>query len=67
MDKLVVKELIQNELTPGNLRKELDALLNNEATQQQLKTDYTSLRQLLGQGGHASARAAQIIKDYLTP
>jgi lipid-A-disaccharide synthase len=65
MDKLVVKELIQNELTPGNLRKELDALLSNEATQQQLKTDYTSLRQLLGQGGRASQRAAAIITEYL--
>ena len=65
MDKLVVKELIQNELTPGNLRKELDSLLNNETTQQQLKADYTSLRQLIGQGGHASARAAAIITEYL--
>jgi lipid-A-disaccharide synthase len=65
MDKLVVKELIQNELTPGNLRRELESLLSNEATQHQLKTDYTSLRQLLGQGGHASARAAAIIKEYL--
>ncbi|HUP12111.1 MAG TPA: lipid-A-disaccharide synthase [Niastella sp.] len=65
MDKLVVKELIQNELTPGNLRKELDTLLSNEATQQQLKTDYTALRNLLGQGGHASARAAAIIVDFL--
>lgn len=67
MDKPVVKELIQNELTPGNLRKELDALLTNEATQQQLKEDYSSLQHLLGQGGHASARAAALIVGYLTP
>lgn len=67
MDKPVVKELIQNELTPGNLRKELNALLTNKATQQQLKEDYSSLQHLLGQGGHASARAAASIVAYLTP
>ncbi|WP_207512514.1 lipid-A-disaccharide synthase [Longitalea luteola] len=65
MDKPVVKELIQNELTPANLRKELDALLTNETTQRQLKEDYADLRQLLGQGGHASARAAASIVAFL--
>jgi lipid-A-disaccharide synthase len=67
MDKPVVKELIQNELTPGNLRRELDSLLNDPGTQQQLKDDYTSLRHLLGEGGRASERAAQIIKEFLQP
>src|SRR6266498_4075171 len=44
MDKPVVTELIQNELTPGNLRKELGEILTNESRQRQLKEDYTSLR-----------------------
>jgi lipid-A-disaccharide synthase len=66
MDKPIVKELIQNDLTAGNLRKELDVLLTNEARQKQLKEDYASLRHLLGQGGHASARAAQSIVKFLT-
>jgi lipid-A-disaccharide synthase len=65
MDKLVVKELIQNDLTPGNLRTELDTLLTNEATQRKLKEDYAALQHLLGQGGHASARAAALIVAYL--
>jgi len=65
MDKPVVKELIQNDLTPGNLRSALNELLTNEAKQQQQKTDYNSLRNLLGQGGHASARAAKIITEFL--
>lgn len=65
MDKPVVTELIQNELTPRNLRKELNELLANPSKQQQLKEDYASLQHLLGQGGHASARAAGIIVDYL--
>jgi lipid-A-disaccharide synthase len=65
MDKLVVKELIQNDLTTANLRRELDSLLTNKATQQQLQQDYAALQHLLGQGGHASARAAALIVDYL--
>jgi lipid-A-disaccharide synthase len=65
MDKLVVKELIQNDLTPGNLRRELESILTNEATQQKLQQDYAALQHLLGQGGRASARAAVLIVEYL--
>jgi lipid-A-disaccharide synthase len=65
MDKPVVTELIQNELTPRNLRKELNELLVNTAKQQQLKDDYAALQRLLGQGGHASARAAASIVAFL--
>lgn len=65
MDKPVVKELIQNDLTPPNLRKALNELLTNETKQQQLKDDYAGLRNLLGQGGHASARAAALIAEFL--
>ena len=65
MDKLVVKELIQNDLTPGNLRRELESLLTDAATQQQLRNDYAALQHLLGQGGHASARAASLIVEFL--
>lgn len=65
MDKLVVKELIQQELTPANLHHELEDLLNNPTRQQQLRTDYAALKQLLGEGGDASAKAAQRIVDFL--
>ncbi len=61
MDKLVVKELIQNDLTPENITRELNALLHDEARQAQLKKDYSDLMELLQQGGNASARAAQEI------
>jgi lipid-A-disaccharide synthase len=37
MDKPVVKELIQNDLTVENLKDELSELLFNEVKQQQLK------------------------------
>jgi len=65
MDKPVVKELIQNDLTPENLIKELNDLLHNEERIKQMKTDYTALKNLLKQGGNASARAAQEIIGFL--
>ena len=66
MDKEVVKELIQDKLTVENLKKELSLLLTDEKKQMQLKEDYTALKTLLSQGGHASANAAQSIYSYLT-
>ena len=65
MDKLVVKELIQDQLTPGNLRKELDILLNDPQKLGQLRADYKALKELLSQGGHASANAAHSILQFL--
>jgi lipid-A-disaccharide synthase len=67
MDKLVVKELIQDELTPDNLRRELEDLLHNDARRQQLHEDYRQLKELLSLGGHASANAAASILRFLTP
>jgi len=66
MDKLVVKELIQDELTPENLRRELVDLLNNPVRQQQLQGDYGDLKTLLSQGGHASANAANSISQFMS-
>lgn len=65
MDKLVVKELIQDDMNVENLKKELNELLNNEARKKQLKTDYADLKELLSQGGHASEKAARSIVEYL--
>ena len=68
MDKLVVKELIQDELTPENLRRALEELLLNKDRQQQLREDYRHLKDLLSQGGHASANAAtSILRFMATP
>jgi lipid-A-disaccharide synthase len=66
MDKLVVKELIQDDLTPENLRRELDDLLHNENRRRQLQTDYHALKELLSKGGHASANAAASILQFMT-
>jgi lipid-A-disaccharide synthase len=65
MDKEVVKELIQNELTVGNVTKELNDTLHNPQKQQQLKEDYATLKHLLSQGGNASANAAKSIYNFL--
>src|SRR5437868_7643218 len=65
MDKEVMKELIQGELTPTNLRNELDRLLNDPTKQQQVRTDCAALKDLLSQGGNASANAARIINEVM--
>ena len=65
MDKPVVKELIQDELTVENLKVELNLLLTDETRLQQLKEDYTALKNLLSKGGHASANAAESIYTFL--
>ncbi|RTL58815.1 MAG: lipid-A-disaccharide synthase [Sphingobacteriales bacterium] len=65
MDKEVVKELIQNDLTVANLQHELNELLNNPQRLAQLKEDYHLLKEKLQQGGHASAKAAASIIIFL--
>ena len=66
MDKEVVKELIQDELTVENLKRELNLLLTDETKQEQLKKDYAALKNLLSKGGHASANAAASIHAFIT-
>lgn len=65
MDKEVVKELIQDQLTEENLVAELQLLLHNEVRRAQLKSDYEQLRKLLTAGGHASSNAATSIYNML--
>jgi lipid-A-disaccharide synthase len=64
MNKEVVKELIQNDLTVENIKQELNELLTNENRQQQIKNDYRDLKNLLSRGGDASANAAKIMYDF---
>ena len=64
MDKPVVTELIQTDLTVENITRELEAILHNQQRIRQLKQDYGDLKKLLQQGGNASAKAAEIIFDF---
>ena len=66
MDKPVVKELIQDDLTTQNLHTELTALLTDKSKRTALAKDYAELKQLLSRGGHASANAAESITRFLT-
>ncbi len=65
MDKPVVKEFIQNDLTAENLKHELHELLTNETRISLLKKDYADLKKLLSEGGNASAKAANSIIHFL--
>ncbi len=65
MDKPVVKELIQNELSEKNLVAELSFLLNNEENKHQQAKDYADLKLLLSAGGHASYNAAKTIYNLI--
>lgn len=58
MDREVVKELIQKELTTQNLVKELNFVLGGN--RKKILTDYAELRERLG-GKGASEKAAEII------
>jgi lipid-A-disaccharide synthase len=66
MDKLVVKELIQNDLTIKNLTQELSLILTDEKRIAEIKKDYEDLKHLLSQGGNASAKAAQSIYEFIS-
>ncbi len=60
-DKIIVKELIQNDLNTENLKRELAQAIENKKI---IKKDYEILRGVLGNAG-ASEKAAQLMVKYL--
>ena len=60
LDRPLVKELIQQDLTRENLRSELEHLLTDENRRKEIATGYDELKDKLG-GEGASQRAAHII------
>jgi lipid-A-disaccharide synthase len=66
MDKEVVKELIQEDLTTKHLSIELKKLLEDPAKQAAIKADYTALKQALTTGHKATEVAAQIIQTTVS-
>jgi lipid-A-disaccharide synthase len=65
MDRLVVKELIQNDMTAVNLQTELKDILVSKEKIAAIKKDYAELKSVLSQGGNASAKAAASITSFL--
>lgn len=66
MDKLVVKEFIQQDMNAQNLTRELNELLHNSERLDQLKKDYASLKEILSEKGNASAKAAASVVQFLS-
>lgn len=64
MNRLVVKELIQEDCNAKTIRTELDSLLNDNGYRQQMLNDYQELSKLMGSAG-ASEKAAKIMYQNL--
>lgn len=64
MDREVVKELIQHEMNPENLRRELERILSTEV-RTKMQADYQELWNILDEGD-ASLRAAESIVSFLS-
>jgi len=62
-NKKIVTELIQDDVNPTNLKRELGALLN-PTERQIILQGYEEVRKLLGESG-ASAKAAELMLRYL--
>jgi lipid-A-disaccharide synthase len=63
MDREIVKELIQSELSEVNLKRELDKLLTADSRKMML-SDYDELKMKLG-GAGASQKTAELMIAYL--
>lgn len=62
MDKLVVKELIQQECTASNIRQEIELLIENNSYRNEMITNYKEMRLILGQGGASKKVAQSLLK-----
>jgi lipid-A-disaccharide synthase len=65
MDKPVVRELIQDDLTTENVRKELGDILHNPQKREAMGKNYRELKHLLQEKEGGSARAAREIVGFL--
>jgi lipid-A-disaccharide synthase len=63
-NKLVVKEMLQQEMTLANVKKELVALLENAEYRTQILNNYTAIKETLGYENTAEKAAALMI-NYL--
>jgi lipid-A-disaccharide synthase len=66
INKEVVKELIQNELTAEKITSELKTILFDPEKRKKMKAHYSQLKDLLSEGGNASENAAKIIYEFVT-
>lgn len=64
MDSEVVRELIQFDMKPKMVKKELDKILFDEKYRSEMLDNYSELREVLG-GTGASERVAKLVFGYL--
>ncbi len=66
MDKLIVKELIQDDLNPDNIAEELSLLLKDKAYREGILKEYDQLMKHLGGSGASARLAAYLVEDAKT-
>jgi len=64
MDKPVLKELIQHDMSVEKMKSELDSLLSDALRRKQVVDDYAELREMLGERG-SSYRVAKAMVDEI--
>ena len=62
MDKMVVKELIQNEMNVQSVQKELNKITGNQEYRDRMLADYDKLYSKLGGGGASKLAAREMFK-----
>lgn len=62
-DKEVVKELIQNDMTPAKVGDELDQLLFNNGYRHSMLQEYSHIKEILGSQSASETTAELIVKD----
>ena len=60
-DKEIVRELVADGMTVDNVRKELDALLNNAAYRNQMLAEYDRIIHILGPSGASQHAASKMV------
>lgn len=66
MNKEVVKELIQQDCTPENIKRELNEILVGGTKREKMLQDYKELKKLLGEGGASKKVAQSLLKTILS-
>jgi len=66
MNREVVKELIQNDLTTDKITSELKKILFDPGKREKMQDDYSQLKRLLSEGGNASKNAAESIYGFIS-
>lgn len=65
MDRMVVRELIQDDLNETELKASLTSILTDQQVRTKMLADYQALRDILSAGGNASLNAAKAIVDFI--